>query len=68
MTRSVTAREAQLARLAWILKEGAAASGITLDVQNTQRLALSIQNVMEANHLHLMWQREIDAAAEALVK
>jgi hypothetical protein len=54
--------------LAWILKEGAAASGITLDVQNTQRLALSIQNVMEANHLHLMWQREIDAAAEALVK
>jgi hypothetical protein len=64
----VTAREAQLARLAWLLKEGAGAAGITIGAQNTQRLAMSIQNVMEANNLHLMWQREIDEAAEEMVK
>jgi hypothetical protein len=64
----VTAREAQLARIAYLLREGANNAGITIGAQNTQRLAMSIQNVMEANHLHLMWQREIDQAAEELVK
>jgi hypothetical protein len=54
--------------LAWLLKEGAGAAGITIGAQNTQRLAMSIQNVMEANNLHLMWQREIDEAAEEMVK
>lgn len=64
----MTAREAQLARLAYILKEGAAAASITLSMPGIQRLAMSMQNIMEANQLHLMWQAEIDAQAEAIEK
>jgi hypothetical protein len=59
----VTAREAQLARLAWLLQQGAAASGITLGQQSVQRLAMSIQNVMEANKLTLIWDRTIEELA-----
>lgn len=66
MTRSVTAREAQLARLAWVLKEGAAAAGITLSQPGIQRLTMSIQNVMEANKMTLIWDRTVSELAAEL--
>lgn len=63
VTRSVTAREAQLARLAWLLKEGASASGVTLGQQNIQRLSMSIQNIMEAHKMTLVWDRTVEELA-----
>jgi hypothetical protein len=66
MTRSVTAREAQLARLAWVLKEGASAAGITLSQPGIQRLTMSIQNVMEANKMTLIWDRTVSELAAEL--
>jgi hypothetical protein len=46
-----------------VLKEGASASGITLSTQGIQRLSMSIQNIMEAHKLTLIWDRTIEELA-----
>lgn len=63
MTRSVTAREAQLARVAWILRGGIAASGVTITEPTLQRLVMSVQKFMESEGMFFDYQRRVDEAA-----
>jgi len=66
VTRSITPEEAQLARTAWILTQGAKAAGIPLNDQTAQRLAMSCHKVMLDNGIYLEYRSHIDDAVAAL--
>ena len=66
MTRSVTPEEAQLARMSWILRQGALAAGVTFSVPGIQRLAMSMHKCMLDNGIYLEYQSHIDDALAAL--
>lgn len=66
MTRSITPEEAQLARIAWVLTQGAKAAGIPMNDQTAQRLAMSMHKCMLDNGIYLEYQSHIDDAVAAM--
>ena len=68
MTRSVTAREAQLARVAWVLKGGVELAEIYLTEPTMQKLCIAISDFMDAEGMFFDYQRRVDEAAAAIEK
>jgi hypothetical protein len=66
VTRSVTASEAQLARVAWVLKGGADAAGVAVSQQTMQRLAMSIHKFMLEEGIYFDYQARVDREAAAM--
>lgn len=66
MTDKITPQQAQLARLSWVLKQGALEAGVTFSVPGIQRLAMSMHKVMLDNDLHLIWHASLEDALKAL--
>lgn len=66
MTRPITPEEAQLARVAWVIHQGAKAAGIDVSNQTAQRLAMSCHRVMLDNGIYFEYQSHIDDAVAAM--
>lgn len=63
MTRSVTTREAQLARVSWVLKGGVELAGVQVSAQTMQKLCISISDFMDSEGMFFDYQRRVDEAA-----
>jgi len=62
----VTASEAQLARVSWVLQGGAKAAGVAVSEATMQRLAMSIHKFMESEGIFFDYQRRVDEEAAAM--
>lgn len=68
MTRSVTDREAQLARVSWVLKGGAEAGGAQISALTMHQLAMGVYQFMQEEGMFFDYQRRVDEAAAAIEK
>lgn len=68
MTRSVTASEAQLARVSWVLQGGVKAAGLPVSEATMQRLAMSIHKFMLDEGIFFDYQHRVDREAAAIEK
>lgn len=66
MTETVTPQQAQLARVAWVLKGGADAAGVIVSASTMQKLALAMNQFMQDEGIFFDYQRRVDEAAAAM--
>lgn len=66
MTRSITPQEAQLARVAYVLQNGARNAGVAVSEQTMQRLALSVHKFMLDEGIFFDYQARVDREAAAM--
>lgn len=66
MTRPITAHEAQVARISWVLHEGAKAAGIPLSAATMQKLTLAMSAVMTDTGMFFDYQARVDREASAM--
>jgi hypothetical protein len=64
----VTACEAQLARVAWVVKNGANNAGVAVSEATMQRLAMSIHKFMLEEGIFFDYQARVDREAAAIEK
>jgi hypothetical protein len=64
----VTAQEAQLARVSWVLQGGAKAAGVAVSEATLQRLAMSIHKFMLEEGIFFDYQARVDREAAAIEK
>jgi hypothetical protein len=64
----VTASEAQLARVSWVLQCGAKAAGVAVNEATMQRLAMSIHKFMLEEGIFFDYQARVDREAAAIEK
>jgi hypothetical protein len=62
----VTAREAQLARVAWILKGGVALAEVHITDPAMQKLCIAISDFMESEGMFFDYQARVDREAAAM--
>jgi hypothetical protein len=68
VTRSVTAEQAQLARVAWVLRGGIKASGVQVTEATMRKLESAIQQFMADEGIFFDYQRRVDEEAAAIEK